>query len=88
MRLYTARTAANARLRGTTSCERLVAALVRATPLARAVLILHAARWADDQRLPDGRIAPVRDVEITTRGLEDAFVALTGDPATEAASAA
>jgi hypothetical protein len=40
------------------------AALVRATPLARARLILHAARWAADQRLADGGIVPVRDVQI------------------------
>ncbi|WP_293905318.1 DUF6270 domain-containing protein [Phenylobacterium sp.] len=53
------------------ACERLwldaageFAAVVRATPLARARPILHGARWASDQRLPDGRIAPVRDVEI------------------------
>lgn len=53
------------------ACEQLwldaaaeFAALVRATPLARATLILHAARWAGDQRLADGRIAPVTDVEI------------------------
>lgn len=42
------------------------AALVRATPLGQARLILHSARWAQDQRLPDGRIAPVRDVDIVT----------------------
>jgi hypothetical protein len=42
------------------------AALVRATPLGRAQLILHEARWAADQRLADGTIAPVRDVEIVT----------------------
>lgn len=53
------------------ACEQLwsdavgeFAALVRATPLARANLILHAARWAADQRLADGRIVPVRDVQI------------------------
>jgi hypothetical protein len=53
------------------ACERLwleaaseFAALVRATPLGRASLILHSARWAHDQRLPDGRVAPIRDVEI------------------------
>src|SRR5436190_1965276 len=52
------------------ACERLwlegaseFAALVRATPLGRASLILHSARWAHDQRLPDGRVAPIRDVE-------------------------
>ena len=55
------------------ACERLwldgaaeFAAIVRATPLARATLILHAARWAGDQRLADGVIAPVRDVELVT----------------------
>lgn len=42
------------------------AALVWATPLGEAQLILHAARWAHDQRLPGGRIAPVRDVDIVT----------------------
>lgn len=40
------------------------AALTRATPLGRAELILHSARWADRQRLPDGRIAPIDHVEI------------------------
>ena len=40
------------------------AALVRATPLAHAKLILHSARWATEQRLPDGRIAPIEQVEI------------------------
>jgi hypothetical protein len=55
------------------TCERLwleaageFAALVRATQLGRAKLILHAARWATDQRLTDGRIAPVRDIDILT----------------------
>ena len=42
------------------------AALVRATPLGQAQLILHEARWATDQRLADGSIVPVRDVEIVT----------------------
>jgi len=42
------------------------AALVRATPLARAQLILHSARWADRQRRPDGRVEPIADVEIVT----------------------
>ena len=53
------------------ACEQLwldaaaeFAALVRATPLARASLILHAARWAGEQRLADGRVVPVADVEI------------------------
>ena len=40
------------------------AAVVRGTPLARATLILHAARWADKQRLRDGRLAPIKRVEI------------------------
>lgn len=39
------------------------AALLRATPLARARLILHVSRWAETQRLSDGRTAPLRDVE-------------------------
>jgi hypothetical protein len=53
------------------ACERLwleaageFAAVVRATPLARAQLILHSARWADRQRRPDGGIEPIEDVEI------------------------
>jgi len=53
------------------ACERLwreaaaeFAALVRATPLGQAQLILHQARWASDQRLADGRTAPVRDVQV------------------------
>jgi len=47
------------------------AALVRATPLGQAQLILHAARWATDQRLADGTVVPVRDVEIVTgQGVE------------------
>ncbi|WP_293676640.1 DUF6270 domain-containing protein [uncultured Phenylobacterium sp.] len=55
------------------ACERLwrqaageFAALVRATQLGRAELILHAARWASDQRLPDGRVVPVVGVDILT----------------------
>lgn len=40
------------------------AALVRATELGRAGLILHSARWATHQRSPDGEIAPVRGAEI------------------------
>jgi hypothetical protein len=55
------------------ACERLwldaageFAAMVRATLLGRAELILHAARWASDQRFADGRIGPVRDVDILT----------------------
>lgn len=53
------------------ACERLwleaadeFAALVRATPLARAQLILHGARWAETKRLADGRIEPIDHVEI------------------------
>jgi len=40
------------------------AAMTRATPLGSAQLILHSARWADRQRLRDGRIAPIEHVEI------------------------
>ncbi|HET6970781.1 MAG TPA: DUF6270 domain-containing protein, partial [Phenylobacterium sp.] len=40
------------------------AALIRATPLASASLILHAARWADAQRRADGRVAALTDVEV------------------------
>jgi hypothetical protein len=40
------------------------AALVRATPLARARLILHSARWADRARTADGDLRPVTEVEI------------------------
>lgn len=54
-------------------CERLwmegaaeFAAVVRATPLRHAVLIHHQARWATRQRTPDGRISPIRDVEIVS----------------------
>lgn len=53
------------------ACERLwmegvaeFAAMVRATPLRDAVLIHHQARWATDQRAPDGRIRPISGVEI------------------------
>ncbi|MBU1378765.1 MAG: hypothetical protein KKE02_21015 [Alphaproteobacteria bacterium] len=53
------------------ACERMwleaadeFAAVVRGTPLARATLILHSARWADRQRRPNGRLAPIRNVEI------------------------
>jgi hypothetical protein len=53
------------------ACERLwleaaseFAAVVRGTPLHRARLILHSARWAERQRLANGRLAPVRNVEI------------------------
>jgi Family of unknown function (DUF6270) len=53
------------------ACERLwldgaaqMAALVRATPLARAQLILHAARWADRRRTAQGRTAAIGGVEI------------------------
>jgi Family of unknown function (DUF6270) len=53
------------------ACERLwleaaaeLAAFVRATPLAEAKLILHAARWAERRRTAAGRMAPVAGVEI------------------------
>ena len=49
------------------ACERLwldaageMAALVRATPLAQAQLILHSARWAERRRTPAGRTAASR----------------------------
>lgn len=55
------------------ACERLwleglaeFADLLRATRLRDAALILHSARWADTQRLADGRTARVRDVQILT----------------------
>ena len=54
-----------------TACERLwteaaseFAALVRGTPLSRAQLILHSARWAVAHRDPKGRVRPIEDVEI------------------------
>jgi hypothetical protein len=53
------------------ACERLwleaageLAALVRATPLAEAQLILHAARWAGRRRTAQGREAPIEGLEI------------------------
>lgn len=53
------------------ACERLwleaaaeFAALVRATPLAEARLILHSARWAERRRRADGREAAMSGVEI------------------------
>jgi hypothetical protein len=53
------------------ACERLwmdgvaeFAAVVRATPLREAVLIHHEARWASDQRTPEGDILPITGVEI------------------------
>ena len=53
------------------ACERLwleaageLAALIRATPLAEARLILHSARWAGRRRTTSGREAPVTGVEI------------------------
>jgi Family of unknown function (DUF6270) len=53
------------------ACERLwmegaaqMAALVRATPLAQAQLILHSARWAERRRTPQGRTAVMSGVEI------------------------
>lgn len=42
------------------------AALVRATPLAGAKLILHAARWATEQRMANGTTRPIRNVELTS----------------------
>jgi hypothetical protein len=53
------------------ACERLwdraatdLAALVRATPLKDAQLILHSARWARTSRSPGARAQPLRDVEV------------------------
>jgi hypothetical protein len=53
------------------ACDRLwleacgeLAALVRATPLGEARLILHSARWAQQKRRAGGRVAPMTDVEI------------------------
>lgn len=53
------------------ACDRLwaeaageLAALVRATPLRDAQLILHVSRWADEMRDADGGRRPVTDVEI------------------------
>ncbi len=40
------------------------AALIRATPLRDARLILHEARWAQDHRGPDGADVPLNGVEI------------------------
>lgn len=52
-------------------CERVwrtgaeeFAALLRATPLREARLILHAARWATHLRTPDGALAPITGVEV------------------------
>jgi hypothetical protein len=52
------------------ACERLwldgaaqMAALVRATPLAQAQLILHSARWADRRRTAQGRTAALGAAE-------------------------
>jgi hypothetical protein len=42
------------------------AAVVRATALRDATLILHSARWATHVRGADGRETPIRDVEIVT----------------------
>jgi hypothetical protein len=54
-----------------TACERLwtdaaseFAALVRGTPLSRAQLILHSARWATEHRDPEGRVRPIESVEV------------------------
>lgn len=53
------------------ACDRLwadavgeFAALVRATRLGRARLILHSARWATRRRTPGGGTAPIADVEL------------------------
>ena len=53
------------------ACERLwgeaageFAALVRATPLREAALILHVSRWAEDVRSPNGLRRPLTDVAI------------------------
>ena len=53
------------------ACERLwleaaaeIAAMVRATPLGDAQLILHAAQWADTARAADGSLRPLRDANI------------------------
>jgi hypothetical protein len=53
------------------ACERLwleaagqLAALVRATPLIEARLILHSARWAERRRGSDGREARLEGIEI------------------------
>jgi hypothetical protein len=61
------------------ACDRLwleaageLAALVRATPLAEARLILHSARWADRRRTASGREAAVANVEILPGQAADA----------------
>lgn len=41
-----------------------LAALVRATPLREAQLVLHVSRWASEVRGPDGRLRPLTDVAI------------------------
>jgi hypothetical protein len=53
------------------ACERLwleavaeLSAVVRATPLGEATLILHSARWAERRRTAGGRLARVSDVEV------------------------
>lgn len=53
------------------ACDRLwaaaageFAALVRATPLSRAQLILHSARWATERRDREGRVRAIGGVEI------------------------
>lgn len=55
------------------TCERLwleaaaeFASLVRTTCLGQATLILHSAQWAEQQRTADGKLLPIRDVEIVT----------------------
>lgn len=51
-------------------CERLwdeaageLAALIHATPLREARLILHSARWATEARAADGRLTPILEAE-------------------------
>ena len=52
-------------------CDRLwaeaageFAALIRATPLASAKLILHVSRWASEQRAASGQVRPIQDCEV------------------------
>jgi hypothetical protein len=53
------------------ACERVwtaaaaeFASVLRATPLARAQLILHSSRWATEQRTANGKVRPIATVEI------------------------
>ncbi|HVI32368.1 DUF6270 domain-containing protein [Phenylobacterium sp.] len=57
--------------RTSAGCEQLwldgaaeFAALVRATPLREARLILHSARWAEERQAADGSRRPLADVEV------------------------